>query len=83
MPVPSDPTELQIDAESESRMTTRQQLQEDLREYLGQEGLYENQFLQMGDSDMPTVAEARVQAAQMQATMDAAVAEADAKRAEQ
>lgn len=83
MPIPSDPTELQIDAESESRMSTRQQLQEDLREYLGQEGLHENQFLQMGDSDMPTVAEAREQAAQMQATMDAAVAEADAKRAEQ
>jgi len=81
MPKPSASIDLQIDAEADSRMTTRQQLQEDLREYLG--GLNENSFLQMGDSDMPTVAEAREQAAQMQAQMDAAVAQADAKRAEQ
>tara|TARA_B110000503_G_scaffold135479_1_gene216176 strand:+ start:113 stop:553 length:441 start_codon:yes stop_codon:yes gene_type:complete len=81
MPVPSAAIDLQIDAEADSRMSTRQQLQEDLRDYLG--GLNENQFLQMGDADMPTVAEARIQAAQMQATMDAAVAQADAKRADQ
>ena len=37
----------------------------------------------MRDDDMPTVAEAKEQAAQMQAQMDAAVAAADAKRAEQ
>jgi len=81
MPTPSASIELQIDAEADSRMSTRQQLQEDLREYLG--GLKENSFLQMRDDDMPTVAEAKEQAAQMQAQMDAAVAAADAKRAEQ
>jgi len=32
---------------------------------------------------MPTVAEARTQAAQMQAQMDQAIAEADEKRAQQ
>jgi hypothetical protein len=85
MPTPSAPIDMdvQIDSEAQSRMTTRQQLQEELREYFGQNGLHENSFLQMTDADMPTVAEARIQAAQMQATMDAAVAEADAKRADQ
>ena len=83
MPIPSDPTELQIDAEADSRMNVRQQLQEDLREYLGQNGLNDHQFIQVGDDDLPSVEEARQQAAQMQAQMDAAVAQADAKRAEQ
>ena len=40
-------------------------------------------FLQLSDDDMPTVAEARTQAAQMQAQMDQAIAEADEKRAQQ
>jgi len=43
----------------------------------------ESSFVQLSDSDLPTVAEARLQAAQMQAQMDQSVAEADARRAEQ
>merc|ERR1711865_633803 len=39
--------------------------------------------VKLHDSDLPTVAEARLQAAQMQAQMDQAVAEADARRADQ
>jgi hypothetical protein len=40
-------------------------------------------FLQLSDDDMPTVQEAKIQAAQMQAQMDQAIAEADEKRAQQ
>lgn len=37
----------------------------------------------MRDDDLPSVEDARVQAAQMQAQMDQAIAQADQKRAEQ
>jgi hypothetical protein len=45
--------------------------------------VFEESFVQIKDDDMPTVEDARAQAAQMQASMDQAIAEADAKRAEQ
>jgi len=41
----------------------------------------EVQLIQLRDDDLPTVADAKAQAAQMQAQMDQAIAEADAKRA--
>merc|ERR1719305_1595573 len=39
--------------------------------------------IKLHDADLPSVEDAKVQAAQMQAQMDQAVADADAKRAEQ
>ena len=45
--------------------------------------VFEETFVQVADDDMPSVEEARQQAAQMQAQMDQAVADADAKRADQ
>ena len=43
----------------------------------------EASFVQLQDDDLPSVEDARVQAAQMQAQMDQAVADADARRAQQ
>lgn len=43
----------------------------------------DKQYLQIQDDDLPSVEDARKQAAQMQAQMDQAIADADAKRAEQ
>lgn len=69
-------------------MSTRQQLQRDLRNFLNNKSRFEEaQLLQIeanddGDKEL-TVEEAKEQAAKMQAEMDAAVAAADAKRAEQ
>jgi hypothetical protein len=45
--------------------------------------VFEESFVQMRDDDLPSVEDARVQAAQMQAQMDQAIAQADQKRAEQ
>ena len=45
--------------------------------------VFEETFVQMRDDDLPSVEDARVQAAQMQAQMDQAIAQADQKRAEQ
>ena len=88
MPIPSDPIELQLDGQADIRMTTRQEIAQNLREFLtSQEKFEEQQLLQMQvdmqDDNEISVEQAREQAAQMQAQMDAAVAAADAKRAEQ
>ena len=45
--------------------------------------VFSESFVQLGDDDLPSVEDAKIQAAQMQAQMDQAVAEADAKRAQQ
>ena len=45
--------------------------------------VFEESFVQVADDDLPSVEDARQQAAAMQAQMDRAVAEADAKRAQQ
>lgn len=45
--------------------------------------VFEESFVQIRDDELPSVEDAKVQAAQMQAQMDQAVAEADAKRAQQ
>lgn len=39
--------------------------------------VFEESFVQLQDDDLPSVQDARIQAAQMQAQMDQAVAEAD------
>merc|ERR1719263_199057 len=43
----------------------------------------EASFVQLQDDDLPSVEDAKIQAAQMQAQMDQAVADADARRAQQ
>ena len=43
--------------------------------------VFEDTLVQVRDDDLPSVADARIQAAQMQAQMDQAIADADAKRA--
>jgi len=45
--------------------------------------VFEESFIQVKDDDLPSVEDARLQAAQMQAQMDQAIASADQKRAEQ
>lgn len=45
--------------------------------------VFSESFVQLADEDLPSVEDARRQAAAMQAQMDQAVAEADAKRAQQ
>ena len=45
--------------------------------------VFEESFVQVQDDELPSVEDARAQAAQMQASMDQAIAEADAKRAQQ
>ena len=45
--------------------------------------VFEEAFVQVRDDELPSVEDARAQAAAMQAQMDQAVAEADAKRAQQ
>ena len=45
--------------------------------------VFEESFVQVKDDDLPSVEDARVQAAQMQAQMDQAIAAADQKRAQQ
>lgn len=44
--------------------------------------VFEETFVQVKDDDLPSVEDARMQAAQMQAQMDQAIAQADQKRAE-
>ena len=57
MPIPSATIELQIDAEAEVRMTVRQQIQQNIREFFASEH-QDSQLLQIGDADL-TVGEAR------------------------
>ena len=45
MPIPSDPIELQIDAQADIRMTTRQEIAQNLREFLTSQEKFEEQQL--------------------------------------
>jgi hypothetical protein len=83
MPVPSAQIDLQLEAEATERMTTRQQVSQQLRSFLESHGADDTQLVQVNDDEELTVEAAKEQAAKMQAEMDAAVAAADAKRAEQ
>merc|ERR1719263_1159540 len=70
------------DAAAQQRFSVRSTLQKQLREGLAQLPA-DHSFVQLADDDMPSVAEARLQAAQMQAQLDQGVAEADQRRAQQ
>ena len=81
-----DNVDLQIGVEASARATVRQQLQQQLRSFLNSQQeerrLIDDAFLFLQDED-DTVEGARRKAAEMQAQLDKAVADADAKRAEQ
>ena len=81
-----DNVDLQIGVEASARVSVRAMLQQQLRSYLQQEQterqLIDDAFLFLQDDD-DTVEGARRKAAEMQAQLDKAVADADAKRAEQ
>merc|ERR1719263_1516023 len=57
------------DAAAQQRFSVRSTLQKQLREGLAQLPA-DHSFVQLADDDMPSVAEARLQAAQMQAQLD-------------
>lgn len=84
MPIPSDPILLQQSSESRQEAHIRHKLQHRLRKALRREGYQprEETLVFLGDDD-DTVEGARLKAAQMQAQLDKAIADADAKRAEQ
>ncbi len=86
MPVPSAPILLQQSMETESRQEShiRHKLQKKLRKALRREHFQprDENLVFLGDDD-DSVEGARIQAAQMQAQLDKAVEDADAKRAEQ
>ena len=70
MPIPSDPIELQLDTqESNARMTARQEVAEELRDFLYPQDNLLQLDAKLADDDL-SVEDARVQAAQMQAQMD-------------
>ena len=81
-----DNVDLQIGVEASARATVRQQLQQQLRSFLNSQQeerrLIDDAFLFLQDED-DTVEGARRKAAEMQAQLEKAVADADAKRAEQ
>lgn len=79
LPKPSDPIDLQIGVEGQARSNVRETLIRQLRSALQAEGPQESQFVQLADDD-DTVEGARRKAAEMQAQLDKAVADADAKR---
>ena len=91
-PRPSDPIDLQLEAsvdlqigvEARARSHVRQTLKDQLRKFLytSEEAPVESTLLGLGDDD-DTVEGARLKAAQMQAQLDKAVADADRKREEQ
>ena len=88
MPIPSAPILLQTNAETSSEAHIRHKLQKKLRKYLKKERQFvqeqENTLIMLqDDGEEDTVESARLKAAQMQAQLDQAVAEADAKREEQ
>lgn len=84
MPIPSDPIDLQLDEQAAERANVRLELKNELRSALDMNTgrPSEVQFVQIRDAD-DTVEGAREKAAQMQAQLDKAVADADAKRAQQ
>lgn len=74
-----------LQLESQESETVRHRLQNQLRSFLDQDDEdmpSDLQFVNLGDDD-DTVEGARIKAAQMQAQLDQAVADADAKRAAQ
>lgn len=82
LPIASKPIDyLQIGEEAQARSNIRAQLQQQLRSALAQEEAhpFEANLLQLEDDD-DTVEGARRKAAEMQAQLDKAVADADAKR---
>ena len=84
MPIPSAPILLQQSMQTESRQEAhiRHKLQHKLRKALRKSHFpTDENLIFLGDDD--TVEDARIQAAQMQAQLDKAVADADAKREEQ
>lgn len=84
MPKPSAHIDLQIGVEAQARSNVRETLKQQLRSALAAEDNHpvESQLIALKDED-DTVEGARLKAAQMQAQLDKAVADADAKRAEQ
>lgn len=84
LPIPSAPILLQQNMESTQEAHIRHKLQHKLRKALKREHYspIEENLVFLGDDD-DTVEGARLKAAQMQAQLDKAVADADAKRAEQ
>ena len=83
MPKPSAKIDLQIGVEAQARSNVRETLKQQLRSALAVEDHpVDSQFIALKDDD-DTVEGARLKAAQMQAQLDKAVADADAKRAEQ
>ena len=79
LPKPSAKIDLQIGVEAQARSNVRESLIKQLRGALQAEGPYESQLIQLADDD-DTVEGARRKAAEMQAQLDKAVADADAKR---
>jgi hypothetical protein len=74
--------DLQLGVEARARTNVRAALQAQLRAALSADKPSNVEFLALADDD-DTVEGARLKAAQMQAQLDKAVADADAKRAEQ
>jgi hypothetical protein len=85
LPIASAPLFLQTLAESGAEAHIRHKLQHKLRKALKREHyhLSDDSLLMLQDEGDDTVASARIQAAQMQAQLDQAVADADAKREQQ
>lgn len=85
MPIPSAPILLQQRMESTQEAHIRHKLQHKLRKFLKKHHKHprEENLVFLGDDEDDTVETARLKAAQMQAQLDKAVADADAKRAEQ
>lgn len=80
MPKPSAKIDLQIGVEAQARSNVRETLKQQLRSALAVEDHpVDSQFIALKDDD-DTVEGARLKAAQMQAQLDKAVADADAKR---
>lgn len=82
MPIPSAPIFLQQQMETTQESHIRHKLQHKLRKALRRENypISEDTLVFLGDEGEDTVEGARIQAAQMQAQLDKAVADADEKR---